>query len=164
MYSLYSIVTKTAMRTSTALLLSYLALSGFAAPSCYSGAGSYYLQIDGGSKKAVEKIYQEKYTDAKIPQGPLNITVTPAGDLKVNFEVVQAQAFEVNCAGYVECGGTDGVSAETLFNGGDHGGNLFFDGLNDWTVNWNGPNLNLNLPSRGQMRFPTFNLEAVSRQ
>ncbi|AQZ13812.1 hypothetical protein BZL39_F04420 [Zygosaccharomyces parabailii] len=148
------------MKLSVAFFSSYLFLLGSAAPSCYSGAGSYYLQIDQEGKKVVEEVYREKHPDAKMNDYPLNVTVNSEGELMVNFGEGRAEVVEVDCLGYVKTKPTD-VTAESIFNGGDHGGNLILDGLNNWTVNWNGPNLNLNMPSSGQIGLPTFNLQAV---
>lgn len=148
------------MKFSSVFALFQLISLGITAPVCTSGEKSAYLLIDGEDKKTVAKVYHEKNPDAKIPDGPLKVTKTSDGDLKINFEETQEKPVKIDCSGAEEQG-KDTVSAEGGGGRGDNSGSLF-SGLNNWRINWNGPNLNLNLPSSTSMRFPTFNLQSVA--
>ncbi|GAV55878.1 hypothetical protein ZYGR_0AZ00490 [Zygosaccharomyces rouxii] len=149
------------MKFPTALALLHLSALGIAAPICSSGEESSSLLLDGEEKDAAIKLYHEKYADAKVPEGPLKVTKSSDGSLKINFEDTQQEPAKVNCA-EVKGEGEDEVTTEGFSGGGGGGGGSLFSGLNNWTINWNGPNLNLNLPSRASMRFPTFNLEGIT--
>lgn len=139
------------MKYSTTLALLHLFAIGIAASTCASGEKSSYLVIDGEDKEAAIKLYREKYADVKVPDGPLKITKCADGSLKINFEATQEEPVKVNCVAAEE-GDKGAVPAEGFSSGEGDGGNDF-SSFSSWTINWNGPHLRLNLPSRASMRF-----------
>lgn len=143
------------MKFPTTLALVPLFNFGISAPICGSDEKSEPLLLDGEDKEAVIKVYHQRHANAEIPNGPLKVTKSSDSNLRINFKDTQEETITINCAEAEEENEnavfTEGVSS--------NGGSNLLPGHNHWTINWDGPNLNLNLPSRASLRFPTFNLE-----
>lgn len=121
----------------------------------------FRLQIDVESSKTLEKELNGGNPIVSIPEGPLPIYVDPNGILTIKITDSQAKSigstFRITEKGALVVHNEDAVSAQKV---GDGDGQqvipenisisakslLNFDGLDNWTVNWNGPNLNINLP------------------
>lgn len=148
---------KLKMKFSAILAVLYTAAVGSAAAICQPGTNSAPLVLEGADKEAAVQMYREKYSDAEIPDGPLKVTTDADGSLRINFKDSEGDPVEVACSGQQKDTNDGTVSAENISTGDN-----ILSGFNNWTLHWNGPNINLNLPSRGSMRFPTFTLDGVA--
>lgn len=121
----------------------------------------FRLEIDVENSKALERELNGRDPIFSIPEGPLPIYVDPNGILTIQLENSQTNSlgstFRItekgalvvhnqNAVSVQKVGDSDGqevipenvsISAKSLLN---------FNGLDNWIVNWNGPNLNINLP------------------
>lgn len=148
------------MKFSTTLVLLSLFNFGISAPICGSGEKSEPLLLDGKDKEVAVNLYHQRHANAEIPNGPLKVTKSSDGNLRINFKSTQEEPVTINCA-EAEEENENAIFAEGVSgNGRSH----LLSGHNHWTINWDGPNLNLNLPSRSSIRFPTFNLEGAAAE